>query len=115
MFFFFKQMTVYEMRISDWSADVCSSDLRIDRACFLAEAAIDALGHIDVVARRAARTVLARLGLDRNRLRRAHRFAQLARDAAFLAVRIAPQHMLAAETRAPRVLLERIVDRKSVV
>src|SRR3546814_62284 len=26
--FFFKQQTAYEMRISDWSSDVCSSDLR---------------------------------------------------------------------------------------
>src|SRR3546814_5425582 len=36
--FFFKQKTAYEMRISDWSSDVCSSDLRhvaasIIRAC----------------------------------------------------------------------------------
>src|SRR3546814_6666233 len=28
MFFLFKQKTAYEMRISDWSSDVCSSDLR---------------------------------------------------------------------------------------
>src|SRR3546814_11265108 len=28
--FFFKQKTAYEMRISDWSSDVCSSDLLID-------------------------------------------------------------------------------------
>src|SRR3546814_4528254 len=30
-FFFFKQKTAYEMRISDWSSDVCSSDLVRDR------------------------------------------------------------------------------------
>src|SRR3546814_5016020 len=32
--FFFKQKTAYEMRISDWSSDVCSSDLdvAVDRA-----------------------------------------------------------------------------------
>src|SRR3546814_7521481 len=30
-FFFFKQKTAYEMRISDWSSDVCSSDLRSRR------------------------------------------------------------------------------------
>src|SRR3546814_6311531 len=30
-FFFFKQKTAYEMRISDWSSDVCSSDLRRQR------------------------------------------------------------------------------------
>src|SRR3546814_3177595 len=31
MFFFFKQKTAYEMRISDWSSDVCSSDLSRER------------------------------------------------------------------------------------
>src|SRR3546814_6520881 len=30
LFFFFKQKTAYEMRISDWSSDVCSSDLVMD-------------------------------------------------------------------------------------
>src|SRR3546814_12866527 len=37
-FFFFKQKTAYEMRISDWSSDVCSSDLsdRLDHAQALA-------------------------------------------------------------------------------
>src|SRR3546814_1103093 len=37
-FFFFKQKTAYEMRISDWSSDVCSSDLRSgEGALFVAE------------------------------------------------------------------------------
>src|SRR3546814_16187904 len=31
-FFFFKQKTAYEMRISDWSSDVCSSDLPLSPA-----------------------------------------------------------------------------------
>src|SRR3546814_3604919 len=31
MFFFFKQKTAYEIRISDWSSDVCSSDLAFDK------------------------------------------------------------------------------------
>src|SRR3546814_4751848 len=31
-FFFFKQKTAYEMRMSDWSSDVCSSDLDLDAA-----------------------------------------------------------------------------------
>src|SRR3546814_3869342 len=31
LFFFFKQKTAYEMRISDWSSDVCSSDLPAGR------------------------------------------------------------------------------------
>src|SRR3546814_2060258 len=33
LFFFFKQKTAYEMRISDWSSDVCSSDL--DQVCLV--------------------------------------------------------------------------------
>src|SRR5207302_3315271 len=85
----------------------------VDRAGFLAQPAIDALHHVDVVARRAARAVVAaRAGLDGDRLRRADRLAQLARDAALLAVRIAAQRMLAAEARRDRALLERVVQRR---
>src|SRR3546814_10700593 len=36
-FFFFKQETAYEMRISDWSSDVCSSDLLFSNVCFDAD------------------------------------------------------------------------------
>src|SRR3546814_7069587 len=36
VFFFFKQKTAYEMRISDWSSDVCSSDLQRLEAARLA-------------------------------------------------------------------------------
>src|SRR3546814_3825559 len=40
-FFFFKQKTAYEMRISDWSSDVCSSDLeRVFRVGRAAEAVV---------------------------------------------------------------------------
>src|SRR3546814_2822494 len=53
-FFFVKQKTAYEMRISDWSSDVCSSDLTLagfvlapfglfGRTAFLAERV---LGHV---------------------------------------------------------------------
>src|SRR3546814_3172606 len=38
-FFFFKQKTAYEMRISDWSSDVCSSDL--SAAAIMASALIE--------------------------------------------------------------------------
>src|SRR3546814_7517954 len=34
--FFFKQKTAYEMRISDWSSDVCSSDLLAATGCHVA-------------------------------------------------------------------------------
>src|SRR3546814_1120765 len=36
-FFFFKQKTAYEMRISDWSSDVCSSDLGVDGMVHLSD------------------------------------------------------------------------------
>src|SRR3546814_20331826 len=38
LFFFFKQKTAYEMRISDWSSDVCSSDRQLQ---------VLRLGHVD--------------------------------------------------------------------
>src|SRR3546814_5983183 len=53
-FFFFKQKTAYEMRISDWSSDVCSSDSGIvlgveieneGRADEIAQAHRPAIGH----------------------------------------------------------------------
>src|SRR3546814_5152027 len=40
-FFFFKQKTAYEMRISDWSSDVCSSDL------YQPQFALHEIGHDD--------------------------------------------------------------------
>src|SRR3546814_9145178 len=42
LFFFFKQKTAYEMRISDWSSDVCSSDLT--RTATTSAAAVGARG-----------------------------------------------------------------------
>src|SRR3546814_5086507 len=44
MVFFFKQKTAYELRISDWSSDVCSSDLRDGIG---GKAAADTGGHAD--------------------------------------------------------------------
>src|SRR3546814_20472451 len=43
LFFFFKQKTAYEMRISDWSSDACSSDLCCQRPAWLYGAEILAL------------------------------------------------------------------------
>src|SRR5690242_4790612 len=86
-------------------------DDRIDRAAFLAEAAIDALEQVDVVARGAAAAVLARLGVDGDRQRRAHRLAKLAGDAALFPVGVAAQRVQAAEARRLRELLVRVVHR----
>src|SRR3546814_15243280 len=47
-FFFFKQKTAYEMRISDWSSDVCSSDLpdvRLDGREIFAGLRVDIVGE----------------------------------------------------------------------
>src|SRR3546814_8533407 len=55
MLFFFKQKTAYEMRISDWSSDVCSSDLTLqDRFLVFATVARIAtrVGHQHQVASR---------------------------------------------------------------
>src|SRR3546814_9731561 len=48
LFFFFKQKTAYEMRISDWSSDVCSADLECagdGRVAAIGEHQQHALGH----------------------------------------------------------------------
>src|SRR3546814_9680043 len=44
--FFFKQKTAYEMRISDWTSDVCSSDLRILRRLLVLFEKSDELEHL---------------------------------------------------------------------
>ena len=80
-------------------------------AGFLAKAAVDALGEVDVIARRAAGAVSALLGLDGDRQRGADRFAKLARDAALLPVRVTAQRVQPPETRAQRGLFLGILDR----
>src|SRR3546814_9596925 len=47
LFFFFKQKTAYEMRISDWSSDVCSSDLAADRILRLTLGTIAAFPELE--------------------------------------------------------------------
>src|SRR3546814_6540947 len=55
LFFFFKQKTAYEMRISDWSSDVCSSDLDLGA---------HAEGEVDERLAVVAGGVLLRIGLE---------------------------------------------------
>ena len=73
--------------------------------------AVDAFHHVDVVTRRAARAVVTGLGLNRDGLSRADRFAQFAGDAALFAVRVATERVLATEPGRQRPLLKGIVDR----
>src|SRR5712691_12332415 len=96
--------------------EVRSFDDGIDRAGLLAKPAIDAFDHVDIVARGAARAVVAsRPGLDGDGLGGANRLAQLAGDAALLAVGIAAQRVLAAKARRDRSLLDGGVERRLAV
>ena len=84
---------------------------RVDRARLLAEAAVNALRHIDIVPRRAARAVLALLSLDRDRLSRAHGLAELASNAALLTRGVTAENVFAAEPRGNGGLLKGVIDR----
>src|SRR5690606_30730468 len=85
-------------------------DDRVNRARFLAEAAVDALEQVDVVARGTACAVLAHLGIDGDRERGTHRFTQLAGDATLFAIRIAALRVQAAEARRLRRFLLGVID-----
>ena len=84
----------------------------VDGAGLLAVPAVDALGHVDVVASGAASAVGSLLGLDGDGLRRADGLAQLARDAALLAGRVSPKRVLAPKPGAERPLFKRVVQRR---
>src|SRR3546814_20918136 len=74
IFFFFKQKTAYEMRISDWSSDVCSSDLQSERLVLRAKhrlerdrgaiPGVDHHHHIGEVDHLIFGELRARLGID---------------------------------------------------
>src|SRR3546814_7590846 len=74
--FFFKQKTAYEMRISDWSSDVCSSDLLREQILQLSQAsarvAPDDLARLDTAIGRAfaeaAEQVIEVAAIDRERI-----------------------------------------------
>src|SRR3546814_5118519 len=76
-FFFFKQKTAYELRISDWSADVCSSDLRYAVLVLPGQAITDEqqyafsqhFGPMETATGDIARTEDRRLSMDINDIR----------------------------------------------
>ena len=84
-------------------------DNGIHRAGLLAEATVNALEEIDVVACCAPGAVLALFRLDGDGERRTHGLAQLAGDAAFLPVGVAAQGMQPAEAARLRGLLLRVL------
>src|SRR3989338_2237792 len=99
--------TVLEMKLENPGLDD-----GVHGAGCLAEPAVNALEQVDVVTRGAARAVGAHPRFDRDRPRPAHRLAQLAGNAALLAVGIAAQGVQAAEPRAHRRALLRILHRE---
>src|SRR3546814_4990831 len=115
--FFFKQKTAYEMRISDWISDVCSSDLGI-----LGMSAWAGVRHGDSrqrpCARRARTSVLFRFRLRHGRDHRRGLFAAMA-DGALDPSRAAPRsypclavHGLDGVLRLPARWVERCVGEK---
>src|SRR3546814_4651030 len=60
--FFFKQKTAYEMRISDWSSDVCSSDLLFDMRRFAG--AVKALDHHPAILCKAGQNRHGGIGIE---------------------------------------------------
>lgn len=83
----------------------------IDGTSFLARAAEDALCHVDVVARCAARAVGAGFGLDGDCLRGTDCLAEFAGDAALLTGRVAAEGVLAAEAGREGPFFHRVVER----
>src|SRR3546814_3647551 len=75
MVFFFKQKTAYEMRISDWSSDVCSSDLGAD----LLVGGWDGRGRVAGDGARGRQSSRAALCLRADRLQHPRRRAHVAR------------------------------------
>src|SRR3546814_419257 len=89
--FYFKQKTAYDVRISDWSSDVCSSDLAAREA-----ERFDQLLAGDVAARGEQRVLAPRIVVERRA-----RHAEFARDIL--------------ERRLAKAKIAEYVDRKSVV
>jgi len=76
----------------------------------LAEAAVNALGHVDIVTSGTTRAIQTRFGLNSDGLSGADGFAKLASNAAFLTGGVTSEGMLTTEARRERGLFERIVE-----
>src|SRR3546814_8237996 len=112
--FFFKQKTAYEMRISDWSSDVCSSDLRIGT--------IAAIDVVPTVADRILDRVVAGAAVDRVVAEAAdQRIVPLAADQRVvtgqarqdIAAAVAGKNIVQRVSGAVQVVEDLIADRKS--
>src|SRR3546814_8606258 len=120
-FFFFKQKTAYEMRISDWSSDVCSSDLplalldaldrglggqpRIDRLVDPARPALVIGEHLVGLENLAMLAVDAEFGLARHPIDLFAHLVERAVDAVTLSLGIFRDGMF---DRDPRLVIDRV-------
>lgn len=85
-------------------------DNGVNRAGLLAETAVDALCHIDIVASGSSASILTLLGLDGNGLGGADGLAQLASNTSLFTGRVAAEGVLATETRTDGTLFKGVVD-----
>jgi len=110
-------LLIVEEFLSCFSAEfsVRTLDDSIDGTSLLTEAAVNALGHVDVVPGRSASSVLTLLGFDSDGLRRANGLTELACDAPLLTRRVTTQHVLTTEPRGNGALLERVVNRDILI
>lgn len=76
----------------------------------LTEATINAFGHVDVVSGSASASISSCFSLNGDGLGRTDGLAKLTRNAPFLPIWIAPQGMLATETRADWAFLEGVIQ-----
>src|SRR3546814_9030809 len=119
VFFFFKQKTAYEMRISDWSSDVCSSDLGSLPATRVAIAGFDPVFLTAARAAIAGILALILLGMQRGARPSSRDMASLSTVALGVVVgfpllsALALQHITAARSLVFIGLLPLSTDRKS--
>src|SRR3546814_2306287 len=120
MFFFFKQKTAYEMRISDWSSDVCSSDLVLLLRFFLEAERLAQAPGIDLL-QRPFRQLAESEGAIGDANKAVHREAEMAADLAHLPVLAFVQGHgepgigagLVVERGLDRAIVDALEDRKS--
>jgi len=89
---------------------VVGLDNGVDRASLLAETAVNALGHVDIIFCRPPRSIFTSLRLNGDGLSGADGFAEFARNAALFTGSVPSQSVFSTETRAERALFEWVHD-----
>src|SRR3546814_10565165 len=111
-FFFFKRKTAYEMRISDWSSDVCSSDLDVGGVDTAQVAASQGGAKIELTERAASRMAFGAVPQRIGQVAPPHPLGRIARGGIGQGI-LEEQKIPAAHQRAHGIRERE--DRKSVV